>query len=83
MPSYEFNCYGQLCAPWTAEMREAGVAYDEKTMFGNYDSEGFDRYGYSAMSAEGEYAGIGGGVDRLGHYEHDYLVMDEHEFAAL
>lgn len=72
---FTFNCYGQEPAPWSAD-------YDEKTMFGNYDSEGYDSYGYSAFDDEGNYAGIGSGVDRNGYTEMDYLCMDLEEFLS-
>ena len=77
-----FNCYKQVRVPWTHELGKAGVVYDEKTMFGDYDSEGFDRYGYSAFDAQGDYA-FCGGVDRLGNTENDYLCMSEEDFDYL
>lgn len=69
---FKFNCYGKLPAPWTAEMRQQGVEYDQKTMFDNYDEEGFDRYGYSSFDADGNYT-FCNGVDRNGKTEDDYL----------
>ncbi len=72
-----YNCYGKepaSCAPWSAG------DYDEKTEFGNYDDEGYDRYGYSAFDSEGNYAGIGNGVDRNGYTEMEYLRMSAEEF---
>jgi hypothetical protein len=71
---FTFNCYGQMPAPY-----DHGT-YDEKTMFDNYDSEGFDRYGYSCFNAEGQYVGIGQGVDRQGYTEMEYMVMDNDEW---
>lgn len=78
--SYEFNAYGKPCAPWNMELKEQGVIYDELTMFGNYDDEGFDSYGYSAFDADGKYVGIGDGVDRDGLTEYDYLVRSNEEY---
>ena len=75
---FEFNCYGK---PVTDMVK--GVPYNVMTMFGNYDNEGFDRYGYSCFDAEGNYVGIGSGVDRLGYTEFDYLVMDPDQYADL
>lgn len=75
---YVFNCYGKPVAAY-----RAGDEYDEKTMFGNYDDEGFDSYGYSCFDEDGNYVGIGDGVDRLGYTEYDYLVMDPDTFADL
>ena len=40
---YIYNCYGEVPAIWDKDN------YDEKLMFENYDSEGFDSYGYSAF----------------------------------
>lgn len=73
---FQFNAYGKEPAPWSKE------SYDEKTMLGHYDSEGFDMYGYSAWHADGTYAGIGAGVDRQGKTEMDYLCMTEEEFES-
>lgn len=79
---FKYNCFKQLPAPWNLEVAASGVAYDEKTMFANYDEEGFDSYGYSAFDAEGNYD-FGSGVDRLGYTEMEYLCMDEDDFAYL
>lgn len=75
-----FNCYGKVPEPWNAEVIAAGVEYDEKTMFGNYDDEGFDYYGYSSFDSDGNYVGVGNGIDRKGCTEMDYLSMDEDTF---
>jgi hypothetical protein len=77
---FTFNCYKQDPAPWTLELKQAGSTYDEKTMFGNYDDEGFDRYGYSAFYSDGSYAGLGSGIDRLGNTESDYMNMSDEDF---
>lgn len=79
-----YNCYGKAPAEW-AGISAAGVvsaasSYDEKTMFINYDDEGYDRYGYSAFDSDGNYAGIGSGVDRNGYTELEYLRMSAEEF---
>lgn len=76
----DFNCYGKPPAPWTKEIQESGVEYDEKTMFANYDEDGFDRYGYSAFDSDGKYVGIGNGIDRRGYTEFEYLVMSPEDF---
>ena len=55
--------------------------YCEEIHFGNYDKDGFDSYGYSAYDADGNYAGIGSGVDRDGITEYEYSVMSQEEFA--
>ena len=78
--SYTFNCYGQVPAAWNSDNWNSDN-YDEKTMFGNYDSEGYDSYGYSAFYADGTYAGVGGGIDRNGITELEYLTMSSEEFA--
>lgn len=75
---FEFNSYGQPVAPM-----KAGVPYDVATMFGNFDNDGFDAYGYSCFYKDGKWAGLGCGVDRLGYTEDNYLVMDEDEFCGI
>jgi hypothetical protein len=74
---FKYNSLKMLPEPWTPEMAAAGMVYNEKTMFANYDDEGFDSYGYSAFDANGNYVGIGAGVDRLGCTESEYLCMPE------
>ena len=73
--NYDYNCYGKIPAEFSI------YEYDEKTMFANYDKDGFDRYGYSAFDLDGNYVGIGAGVDRAGYTENDYLVMDDQEYS--
>lgn len=75
-----YNCYGQEPAEWSEEIRQVGILYDEMTMFVNYDDEGYDSYGYSAFDSDGFYMGIGGGVDRNGYTEHEYLCMSDDEW---
>ena len=65
---FKFNCYGEVPTEWNKD------SYDEKTMYDNYDDEGFDSYGYSCFDADGEYVGGGNGVDRYGYTEMDYLT---------
>lgn len=83
LEGFVFNCHGQIPSAWNKEVQEAGIPYDEKTMFGHYDKDGFDSYGYSCFDSEGKYQGVGGGVDRLGNEEYDYLVMDDDEFIEI
>lgn len=71
-----YNCYGKIPEPWCEN-------YNEKTMFANYDNEGFDRYGYSCFDSEGNYVGIGNGIDRLGYTEYEYLTMDDDTWNSL
>lgn len=78
--AFVFNCYKQIFAPWTLEIKESNIVYYEKTMFTNYDSEGFDYYGYSAFDTNGDYVGIGNRVDRLGYTKIDYLSMSEEQY---
>lgn len=54
--------------------------YNERLHFGDYDSEGFDRYGYSAFDENGKFVGLGNGVDRNGYTEMDYMSMSDDEF---
>lgn len=72
---YGFNCYGQEAVTWNKYVADTGVEYDEKTMSDNYDDEGFDTYGYSCFDLEGNYVGIGQGVDRIGYTEDEYYLM--------
>lgn len=76
--SFDFNCFGRKPAPWTPAMIEAGAKYDEKTMYAAYDAEGYDCYGYSAFLADGTYC-FGGGVDRAGRTEAEYLELHSAE----
>lgn len=69
-----FNCYGEVPVEWSKEN------YDEKTMFGNYDIDGFDRYGYSAFDIDGNYVGMWLGIDRYGRTEYEYLCMDPDDY---
>ena len=72
--AYKFNCYGETPVEWNQEVHDSGVEYDPKTMFDDYDDEGFDSYGYSCFDIDGDYVGSGGGVDRYGYTEMDYLM---------
>ena len=67
---YIYNARGQLPPDFVAGSDE----YIEELHFGNYDSEGFDSYGYSALDEFGNYVGIGNGVDREGMTELEYLL---------
>lgn len=75
---FKFNCYGK-----EPEIRLDDEPFDEKRHFANYDDEGFDRYGYSSFDSDGNYVGIGNGIDRQGYTELDYLQMDDEEFDSL
>lgn len=77
---FEFNCFGNVPAKWDMDVAKY-TEFDEKTMFVGYDSEGFDRYGYSAFDADGNYD-FGSGVDRNGMTESQYSYMDPDEFFA-
>ena len=75
---YIYNAYGQIPPELPDDAEERKRVYDEKIHFPNYDSEGFDSYGYSAFDEKGMiYLGIGEGVDRNGYTEFDYLQMDD------
>lgn len=74
---FKYNCYGQEPARWDQEIYDSGVEYDTKTMFGNYDEEGYDSYGYSAFDSDGNFVGHGQGVDRDGYTEMDYLTLQD------
>jgi hypothetical protein len=74
-----YNCYGKPVTEWDWQTSE-GDTYDELTMFANYDDEGYDSYGYSAFDRFGTYSGIGGGVDRNGYTEYEYLFMTDEKW---
>jgi len=46
----------------------------------DYDSEGYDSYGYSGVDQDGNYVGCGNGIDRLGYTEMDYLSMSQDDW---
>ena len=75
--TFRFNCYGQEPAPWSTEIAATGVEFDSKTMFGNFDNEGYDSSGYSCFDKEGNYVGDGAGIDRDGFTEMDYLTLQD------
>lgn len=54
--------------------------YETRIHLANYDKNGFNRYGYSAFDADGNYLCIGAGIDRYGYTEMDYLTMSDNEF---
>jgi len=71
---FRFNCYGDEPVEWTREMAAAGdPSYNAKTMFGCFDEEGYDYYGYSCFDENGEFVGNGKGIDRAGYTEDDYM----------
>lgn len=70
------NCYGQI----PPEYDHAAGEYDEKLHFGDYDPDGYDSYGYSAFDEDGNYVGVGNGVDRNGYTEFEYMCMSYEEF---
>ncbi len=73
---FDRNCYGQIPPAYDYNAGE----YDEKLHFASYDPEGYDSYGYSAFDADGNYVGIGNGVDRNGYTEFEYMSMSDDEF---
>jgi len=81
--SYRDYCYNadkQIPPVWTLEMKERGEIYNTRLYFADYDADGYDSYGYSAFDADGNYVGIGGGIDRWGYTEDDYLWMSDEQF---
>jgi len=75
---YCYNADGQIPPETWAEGE-----YDTRTHFGNYDENGYDSYGYSAFDIDGNYIGIGEGIDRWGYTEMDYLTMSDEEFERI
>lgn len=76
---YCFNAKGEVPAPYDPKVD----TWNEEIHFGDYDSEGYDRYGYSAYDENKRFVGLGNGVDRLGNTEMDYLRMSDDEFMDL
>lgn len=74
--NFKYNCYGKEPIEWNNSVKDSGISFDEKTMFYQYDDEGFDSYGYSAFDINGNYVGVNCGVDRNGMTENDY--RDQH-----
>lgn len=77
-PAYCYNADKQIPPETWAEGE-----YDTRLHMGNYDEDGFDYYGYSAFDDNGEYVGIGEGIDRNGYTEQDYMDMSDDEFYNL
>ena len=75
---YTYNAYGETPEKW--DPKTSTVPYNQITMFGNYDSEGFDSYGYSGFDLNGDYVGIGEGIDRFGYTELNYLDMSDDDW---
>jgi hypothetical protein len=73
---FVFNARGETPPPYDPKID----IYIEEIHFGDYDNEGFDRYGYSAYDSNGKFVGCGSGVDRNGYSEMDYILMDDDEF---
>ena len=72
---FKYTVDGRLPEPWTKEMIAAGATFDPRIHMDGCDEEGYDRYGYSAFDADGNYVGDGDGVDRAGWTEMDYLTL--------
>lgn len=76
---FDRNCFGNPPVPYNVDID----TYDEQIHFANYDPEGFDSYGYSAFDADGNFVGVGNGVDRLGYTEYNYMCMSDDYFNDL
>ena len=75
---YIYNARGETPVEWNREKD-----YDPETMSDDYDSEGFDGYGYSAYSKDGTFVGSCCGIDRNGYTEDDYQNMSDEEFDSI
>ena len=73
---YIYNCRGEIPTSYTFGID----TWDEQSMFGFYDHEGFDMYGYSSFDENGNYVGCGNGIDRDGYTEFDYQLMSNDEY---
>ena len=72
---FVFNSLGKVPA-----LAIPDAEYNEMTMLGGFDQEGFDSYGYSSFNRNGAYVGVGAGVDRNGYTEEQYATMDADDF---
>jgi hypothetical protein len=72
---YFYNARGETPVEWNREKD-----YDPETMSADYDSEGFNSYGYSGYDVNGKYVGSCYGVDRDGYTENYYQNMSDEEF---
>ena len=79
---FNCNCYGEPPLEWNKDLENQGVLYDPKSMFADYDSQGFDSYGYSCFDRNGNYTGVGTGIDRMGYTENEYLQMTQEDFES-
>lgn len=69
---HKYNSKGELPEEW-----KPSPDYCAETMFDSCDEEGYDRYGYSSYDAEGNFVGVGDGIDRAGWTEMDYLTLKD------
>lgn len=76
---YHFNAKGEIPPSYDHKVD----TWNEEIHFGDYDSDGYDRYGYSAYDANKRFVGTGNGIDRLGNTEMDYMSMSAEEFMYL
>lgn len=70
---YIYNAKGELPPLYTSTDE-----YNEEIHFADYDKDGFD--GYSVYDANGNFVGLGRGVDRNGVTEEQYSAMSDNEF---
>ena len=71
-----YNCYGDIPPEWD----KTKGPLDEKIHISGFDSNGFDCYGYSSFDEDGNYVGLGEGVDRNGYTELDYLRKSNEDY---
>ena len=71
-----YNSQGQLPASY----RPGTDVFNPRIHMNGYDSEGYDRYGYSDFLEDGTYVGLGQGIDRNGKTEDEYFNMNDDEF---
>lgn len=75
---YKYNCYGDLVPELDYDNLPDDWAENHmKKYFDDYDSEGYDMYGYSCFDKDGNYVGAGAGIDRDGWTETDYLTLQD------
>lgn len=73
--SYKFGSTASIDFGFNYLGKRPSINSKDDEAFANYDEDGFDSYGYSALDHDGIFIGHGSGIDRAGYTEMDYLTM--------
>lgn len=74
---YEYNYLGEKVTWDWSNGKPTDFEENHNLYFDDYDEEGYDSYGYSALDKDGKFVGHGTGVDRDGYTEMDYLTLQD------